>query len=221
MSLHCPLKTFHGQLAAVLRRHHPLDALDDRRRRAAVVLELLGAVVDFDPRTLADVLVVGALVGVLEPAPAAYVVDQDGRIVGMPRLHVLDHRPQRVSSLDLQPALAVVGISADDFVAAFGRPLADHVGLVLRGILLVLGGHADVLGRTDELGGRFGDFGILVGVLHLGIPLRCLIFLRAVIRRGGCFRATEVALSIFWTWPCGKSRANLWHFGGKPIARRA
>ena len=77
MSLHWPLKTFDGQLAAVLGGHRPLDALDDRGGRAAVVLELLGAVVDVDPRPLAQVLVVGALVGVLEPAPAADVVDQD------------------------------------------------------------------------------------------------------------------------------------------------
>ena len=73
-----PLEDLGGQLPAVLAGHRALDALDDGRDRAAVVLELLGAVVDADAGALADVLVVGALVGVLEPAPAADVVDEDG-----------------------------------------------------------------------------------------------------------------------------------------------
>ena len=38
-----------GQLATVLSGHGPFDALDDRGCRAAVVLELLGTVVDVDP----------------------------------------------------------------------------------------------------------------------------------------------------------------------------
>ena len=73
------------QLAAVLAGHRPLDALDDRRDRAAVVLELLGAVVDLDAGAAAEVLVVGALVGVLEPAPAADVVDEDRAEIGARR----------------------------------------------------------------------------------------------------------------------------------------
>src|SRR5690606_27708107 len=60
---------FGRQLPAVLTRHRPLHALDDSRDRAAVVLELLGAVLDGYASSFADVLVIGALVGVLEPAP--------------------------------------------------------------------------------------------------------------------------------------------------------
>ena len=71
------LEDLRGQLAAVLAGHRALHALDDRRDRAAVVLELLGAVDDADAGALADVLVVGALVGVLEAAPPADVVDED------------------------------------------------------------------------------------------------------------------------------------------------
>src|SRR5262249_41989491 len=56
-----PLKPLGGQLPAVLAGHGPLDALDDGRGRPAVVLELLGAVVDFDAGPPAEVLVVGAL----------------------------------------------------------------------------------------------------------------------------------------------------------------
>ena len=73
-----------GQLAAVFAGHRALDALDDGRDRAAVILELLGAVLNADAGALADVFVVGALIGVLKPAPAADVVDQDGREIGVP-----------------------------------------------------------------------------------------------------------------------------------------
>ena len=94
------------QLAAVLAGHRALDALDDGRDRAAVVLELLRAVVDGDAGALADVLVVGAFVGVLEPAPAADVVDQD-------RLEVGRSRSGRRRSARLQrvPAVDVAGRS--------------------------------------------------------------------------------------------------------------
>jgi hypothetical protein len=64
-----------GQLAAVFASHRALDRLDDRRGGAAVVLELLGAILDADARALADVLVVGTLVCILKPAPAADVID--------------------------------------------------------------------------------------------------------------------------------------------------
>src|SRR5262249_6606239 len=133
--------------------HGPLDALDDGRGRAAVVLELLGAVVDLDAGALAQVLVVGALVGVLEAAPAADVVDQDGPVVGATGLHVVDHLPQRVAAGDAEAALALVGVGADDLEAAAPGVVADDVLLVDGGVLLVLGGHPAVLGRPGG-GGR-------------------------------------------------------------------
>ena len=46
----------HGQLAAVLPGHRSFHALDNRRAQAAIVLELLRAVVDGDAGTLARVL---------------------------------------------------------------------------------------------------------------------------------------------------------------------
>ena len=61
---------FCRQLAAVFTGHGPLHRLDDRRGDAAVVLELLGAIADLDPRAPADIFVIGALVGVLEAAPS-------------------------------------------------------------------------------------------------------------------------------------------------------
>ena len=102
------------QLARVLAGHRPLDPLDDGRDRRAVVGELLGAVVHGDAGALADVLVVGALVGVLEAAPAADVVDQHHLEVGAAALDVGDQPLQLVAALQPQPALALVGIAAND-----------------------------------------------------------------------------------------------------------
>ena len=71
-----------GQLSAVLAGHHPLHVLDDVRDGAAVVLELLGAELNCYAGPLAEVLVVRGLVRILEPPPAADVVDQHHREVG-------------------------------------------------------------------------------------------------------------------------------------------
>jgi len=56
-----------------------------------------------DIGTAADVLVIGALVGVLEAPPAADVIDQDGFEVGSARLDIVDQLLERVPALDLSP----------------------------------------------------------------------------------------------------------------------
>src|SRR6202020_1269756 len=71
------LEDLRRQLAAVFPAHRPLDALHDRRDGAAVILELLGAVLHDDSGPLADVLVVRALVGILKAPPTADVVGED------------------------------------------------------------------------------------------------------------------------------------------------
>jgi NADPH:quinone reductase-like Zn-dependent oxidoreductase len=121
------------------------DALYDRRKRAAVIRELLGAVLDTDAGALADVLVVGALVRVLESAPAADVVDQDGGEVGIAALDVIDQRLERIATVQAEPALALIGVGANDREAAsIGIP-ADGIGLVLGRVLLMLGRHSHIL----------------------------------------------------------------------------
>ena len=102
------------KLAAIFAGHRALDALDDGRDRAAVVFELLGAVLHGNAGAPADVFVVGALVGVLEPAPAADVIDQDGLEIGVPALDILDQLLERVAARRSKPALALIGIGPDD-----------------------------------------------------------------------------------------------------------
>ena len=77
-----PREDLGGKFPAIFARHRTLHALDDGCAEATVILELLGAIVDFDARFAADEFVVGAFVRVLETAPAAHVVDQYGLEVG-------------------------------------------------------------------------------------------------------------------------------------------
>ena len=138
------------QLPAVFASHRTFDALDDGGHRRAVVFELLGTVSDLDSGASADVFVVGALVGILKPAPAADVVDQDDLEIGFAQLHVLDQLLQRLPAVDAESALAFVGVGADDLDVAPGGVFENFVTLVLCRILLVLGGHAHVLRRAEH-----------------------------------------------------------------------
>src|SRR3546814_5248522 len=88
-------ENLHRQLTAIFASHRPLHALDDRRAQAAIIPELLGAVLNGDPRFPADELVVGALICVLKPAPAAHVIDQDRLEVGLTASHVGDELLKR------------------------------------------------------------------------------------------------------------------------------
>src|SRR5207237_401375 len=73
---------FGRQFAAVLTRHCSFHAFNDGRDWAAIVYELLGAVLDHDASALADVLVVRAFVGVLKTPPTAHVINKNCFEVG-------------------------------------------------------------------------------------------------------------------------------------------
>ena len=58
---------------------------------------------------------------------------------------------QPVATADAEPALALIGVGADDLEAMLGGVVEDLVGLVLGRILLMLGRHTDVLrGASGE-----------------------------------------------------------------------
>ena len=137
------------QLPTIFARHRALDALDDGGHRRAIVLELLCAVRDLDSSAAADVFVVGALVGVLKPAPAAYVIDEDDLEVGRPRFDILDQLLQRQPAINAQTTLALIGIGPDDFDAAPGGVFPNLVGLILGRVLLMLGRHAHIFGGAE------------------------------------------------------------------------
>ena len=70
-----PGEDLHGKLAAVFARHDPLDGFQQVGTDAAVVFELLAAILHADPGTRTDMLVVGPFISILKPSPAADVID--------------------------------------------------------------------------------------------------------------------------------------------------
>ncbi len=137
------------QLAAVFSGHCPLDRLDDRGTDAAVVLELLRAVVNKDSHPLAPKLDFSCFVGILKTSPAADVIHQDSCIVGATAFDIVEQGLKGVTADEPQATLAFVGIGPDDLVASFLRVASDHCGLVVRGVFLMLGRHADVFRCPD------------------------------------------------------------------------
>ena len=146
---------FGREFPAVLPSHRALDTFDEGGDGGAIVFELLGNVGDVDVLALADVLVIRRFVRVLEPPPATDVVDQDQVEVGVAGFDIGDQALQRGAAVDGQTAFALVGVGSDDLDVAPLGVLANLVGLVVRGVLLMLGGHAHVL-RSAKGGGRCG-----------------------------------------------------------------
>src|SRR6202030_4105331 len=118
---------------------------DDGRRDASVILKLLGAIPDVDAGAPADVFVVGALVSILEPTPAADVVDEYGFETRRFALDIGQQLLQRIAPVDAQSAFAVVGVGPHDVEAAADGVLQYGVGLVFGRVALVLGRHANIL----------------------------------------------------------------------------
>ena len=85
-----PSEHLGGQLPAVFASHCPFDTFDDGGDRRTVIFELLGAVGNLDAGTAADVLVIGALIGILEAPPATDVVNKDDLKVGFARLDITE-----------------------------------------------------------------------------------------------------------------------------------
>lgn len=97
-----PGKDLHRQLAAVFAGHHAFDGLQQVGADAAVVLELLAAIVDPDPRTGADMFVICAFVRILKPAPAADVIDKNRLEVGVAGLDLGHQVLQRLAAVEPQ-----------------------------------------------------------------------------------------------------------------------
>lgn len=88
-----------GEFPAVFAGHDSFHAFQERRGNAAVIVELLGAVVDGNPRAFTDELVVGTLVGVLEASPTAHVINEDGAEIGLAGLNIVDEVLQCVAAV--------------------------------------------------------------------------------------------------------------------------
>ncbi len=122
-----PGEDFDGKLPAVFAGHRPLDALYDGRDRAAIVLELLGAILDGNSHPLTNVFVVCALVRVLKSAPAAYVIYQDSGEVGGPILDISYQLLERIPPTQTKTTFALIRVSADDDQTSSCSVLLDRL----------------------------------------------------------------------------------------------
>jgi hypothetical protein len=128
-----------AEIPAVLPRHDPFDAFEDIGADTSVVPELLGAVFHRDAGAFADVFVMGTLVGVLDPAPTADVVDEDNGEVGAPWPHIIQQPLQRVAACDTEAAFAVIRVGLSKLDATSLGVFPDRVGLGLGGVALMVG----------------------------------------------------------------------------------
>ena len=104
-----------GLLETELGRHGPLHGLQEEGVGGLLRAEGLVGVEDLDAVRAADELVVAGLVGVLGPAPAADVADEDRLEVGA-TLDVVDEALEGVSLVGALAGCAVA-VDPDDFVA--------------------------------------------------------------------------------------------------------
>src|SRR5262249_43490415 len=98
----------------------------------------------------ANVLVIGALISVLKPPPSADVVHENDTIVSSSSLDVLKEFPKATSPREIQSAFPRVGVRANNRHTVCLGVAQDCLALIFSGILLMLGGHADILGGGGE-----------------------------------------------------------------------
>ena len=132
------------ELAGVLGGHGALDGLDDVGHWPAVVDELLHAVLDLDAGISTGIFQERALVLILKPAPAGYVVDQDRVETGLLALRVCQHFLHAGTVLVSQTAPGFVRIGGDDLHVVLGGVALDTGHLVFGRILLEPGRHPDI-----------------------------------------------------------------------------
>jgi hypothetical protein len=108
-------------------------------------LESFCAIVNASARPLEDIFAIGALVHILKASPPANVVDKRSRKVRLLVFHVRHQLVETLPTRDIQAAPTVIRVRLNDIHTVRVGILTDHLSLVFRGILLVLGGHAHVL----------------------------------------------------------------------------
>src|SRR5882724_3387302 len=103
-----------GKFATELRGHDPLEVLHDAGKKAAVVVELLSAILDPNAGFPTKEFIVRTLIDVLEAAPAADVVDEDAAKVGGAGTDVRDELLETFALLDPQATDAFIPIGPHD-----------------------------------------------------------------------------------------------------------
>ena len=83
-----PRENLNRQLTTVFTCHHLFDGRHNRRTHRAVVLDLLGAVMNGDACALAQPHIMRCFIGVLEAPPATYIVNENGLEIDVATLDV-------------------------------------------------------------------------------------------------------------------------------------
>jgi len=110
---------------------------------------------DQDAFALELVFVKSRLIRVLKPAPATDVIDQHQGEIRHTRFDIGNQLLQGCPPAEGQATFTLVGIGAHDLDVAPLGVLQNLVSLVVGGILLMLGGHAHVLGGAQQSGLRW------------------------------------------------------------------
>ncbi len=88
-------------------------------------------------------------VGILEPAPAAYVIDQQGFEIGSAAFDIVQQALKSETPAEIESAFAFIGISLHNLISAPLSITSDRFRLIVGRILLMLGRHAHILGRSN------------------------------------------------------------------------
>jgi hypothetical protein len=130
----------------------PRFRLFDPGNKGAVVLEYLRTVFDLNAAPLAQELVVGTLVDILEPAPATDVVNEDVVEVGSARLNIFNQFDETMTLLDPEAAAALVAIGVHNRERVRLGIGGDGRHLVRDRVALELPRHSNVLRSTARPG---------------------------------------------------------------------
>jgi len=82
-------------------------------------------------RSLEDILVVRALIHVLEPAPTAHVIDEQGSKIRSFCFDIRHELVQAFAAGNVESTPSVIRVRLHDVHVVFGGVLPDHVELVL------------------------------------------------------------------------------------------
>ena len=136
---------------------------------------MFGAISDLNACALTDVFIIGALISVLESAPAADVVDQNDVELSHSGLDICNQLLKRCTPADGKATFAIIGIGLDDLDTPLFCVFADLVGLVVSRILLMLRRHAHILRRPE--------------VRHFAVTaIHCITLLFQVVATFACCR---------------------------------
>lgn len=132
-------------MRAAFTRQLPLQSFQERRRNAVIIRELLGTIMHFYTRQLAQKLVMGALVSILKSSPTADIKDEDCGELCTADSYVFNELPKTGAVRDLQSAPRLIRVRFYKLKVAGPGIVSNSRRLVVERILLMFSGHPQIL----------------------------------------------------------------------------